>query len=82
MILSRFHASAIVLAGAALTGCGSGATDRDEAERLSLYCQTTRCHCIEDTVIPFGGAAKREPAWSLSGSPSCPDGFRLEPVEN
>ncbi|SDE41439.1 hypothetical protein [Rhodospira trueperi] len=79
MIPPRFHASAIVLAGAALTGCGSGG---DEAERLSLYCQTTQCHCIEDTVIPFGAAAKREPAWSLSGEPSCPDGFRLEPVEN
>jgi hypothetical protein len=60
----------VLLIGGAAAGCG---VSEQEAERLSLACQFSRCDCV--SVAIFGGS---EPVrWRDDGSAYCPDGYAL-----
>ncbi|WP_299439931.1 hypothetical protein [uncultured Rhodospira sp.] len=74
-------ATALLLPLVVLAACGGGTAKMDEKTHMALYCQTTRCVCVEDTLVPFGAAKKQEPTWSLNGDPSCPQGFHLDAVD-
>ncbi|MBB4287215.1 hypothetical protein [Roseospira goensis] len=80
--MPRSRLAAVLLALAPLAACGSGGpgAEMDDATHLTLYCQTHRCVCVEDGFLPFGAADKREPEWSLTGEPSCLDGYTLDTV--
>lgn len=66
-----------------LAACGSdGQTGGAIHTHMELYCQTAHCVCVEDSLMPFAIADKREPDWRLTGEPFCPDGFHLETADD
>jgi len=68
---------ALLLLG--LCACG-GQSAGEIRGQMELSCQTKRCECVEDGLIPFGLTQKEEPEWRLNGVPHCRQGFHLEAV--
>jgi hypothetical protein len=73
---ARLSLTVLLLGG--LAACGGGGSGGAAHDHMGLHCQTSRCLCVEDGLLAFGMADKREPEWRLSGEPFCPGGYHLE----